>query len=60
MVDITTTQAQAEGAAPSTSHEGGQTMATLATPVSALPPLSADGVDRQYRQLADIHGITTV
>jgi hypothetical protein len=27
-------------------------------PLSASPPLTADGVDKMYRQLAEIHAIT--
>jgi hypothetical protein len=45
-VDHTATQAQAKGAGPSPSREGGQTMVTAATPLNALPPPSVDGVDR--------------
>jgi hypothetical protein len=56
-VVLTTTQAQAKGAAPSTSREGDQTVAIVATPINVLPPPSTDGVDKLYRQLAEIHTI---
>jgi hypothetical protein len=52
-VDLAATQAQAKGVAPSTSHEVGQTVAAVATPLNALPPPFADGVDRLYHQLVE-------
>jgi hypothetical protein len=58
MVDLAATQLQAKGAAPPTSHEGGQTKATTAKPLTVPLPPSADGVNRQYHQLAEIHTIT--
>jgi hypothetical protein len=58
MVDLTTIQAQAKGAAPSANHEGGHTEATMAKPLNAPPPPFANGVDRLYHQLAEIHSIT--
>jgi hypothetical protein len=58
MVDFVATQARAKGVAPSANLEGGQTEATAAKPLNALPPPIADGVDRLYRQLAEIHAIT--
>jgi hypothetical protein len=45
--------------APPVSREGGQTEAMTAKPLSASPPLTANRVDRMYRQLAKIHAITT-
>jgi hypothetical protein len=48
-----------QGAAPSASHDGGQTEAAVATTLNMLLPPSTDGVDRMYRQLADIHAIAT-
>jgi hypothetical protein len=57
MVDFTSTQAQAMEVAPPTSREGGQDEAAAAKPLSASPPLTADGVDKMYHQLADIHAI---
>jgi hypothetical protein len=60
MVDVATTQAQSKAAAPSDNHEGGQTEATMAKPSSASPPPTADGVDKLYHQLAEIHAITIV
>jgi hypothetical protein len=59
MVDLATTQAQAKGVAPSTTHEGGQIEAAAAKHLNALPPPSTNGVDRLYRQLAEIHVIAT-
>jgi hypothetical protein len=59
-VDLATTRAQAKGAAPSTSHDGCQIMAAMATPLNVLPPPSTDGVDRLYHQLAEIHAIAIV
>jgi hypothetical protein len=32
----------------------------VAKPPSISPPLIADGVDKMYRQLVEIHTITTV
>jgi hypothetical protein len=46
-------------ATPSTTREGGQTVAVVATPLSTLPPPSTDKEDRLYHQLADIHTTTT-
>jgi hypothetical protein len=57
MVDFTSTQAQGKEAALTASLEGGQTEATAAMPLSASPLLTTDGVDKMYRQLADIHAI---
>jgi hypothetical protein len=60
MVDFTSTQARAKKVSPSASHEGGQTEAAMAKPPCASPPLTTDGVDKMYRQLAEIHIITAV
>jgi hypothetical protein len=57
MVDFTSTQAQANEVAPTTSHEGGLAEATMATTLSASPPLTADGVDKMYCQLAEIYAM---
>jgi hypothetical protein len=56
-VDLTTTQLQAKGAVPLASHEGGQgEVAAIKPPnVPSLP--SANGADRLYLQLAEIHAI---
>jgi hypothetical protein len=35
----------------------GQAEATVAKPPSASPPPTVDGVDKLYRQLAEIHAI---
>jgi hypothetical protein len=58
MVDVASTQARAKGVAPFASREGGQTEAGAAKPMSASPLPTADGVDKMYRQLAEIHAIT--
>jgi hypothetical protein len=56
MVDLATTRAQAKGAAPFASGEGGYTEADTTTPLKALLPPS-DGLDKLYHQLAEIHTI---
>jgi aminoglycoside phosphotransferase (APT) family kinase protein len=48
MMDFASTQAQAKEVAPS-----------AAKPPSTSPPLTADGVDKMYHQLAEIHAIPT-
>jgi hypothetical protein len=58
MVDVASTQARAKGVAPFASREGGQTEAGAAKPMSASPLPTADGVDKMYHQLAEIHAIT--
>jgi hypothetical protein len=60
MVDLTATQAQTKGSAPSTEREGGQTKAVGTKPLNALPPPSADGVERLYRQLVEVHAIAAM
>jgi hypothetical protein len=60
MVDFTTTQARARGAAPSANREGGQTEAAATKTPLALPSPTIDGVDRMYRQLLEIDAITVV
>jgi hypothetical protein len=60
MVNFTTTLARANGAAPSTNHEVGQTEAAAAITPSSLPPPTANRVDMMYRQLAEIHFIVDV
>jgi hypothetical protein len=57
MVDYTATQAQDNGVAPSANRKGGQTKAAAAKPLNALPPPTADGVDKLHRELAKIHSI---
>jgi hypothetical protein len=59
MVDYTSTQAQAKELAPPCSRGEAQAKATMTKYRSALPPFSADGVDRMYRQLVEIHAIAT-
>jgi hypothetical protein len=58
MFDFTSTQAQVEEVAPPASSEGGRAEATTAKSLSASPQLTADGLDKMYRQLAEIHAIT--
>jgi hypothetical protein len=58
MMDFTSTQAQAKEVEPSTSHEGCQTKAAAAKPPNTSSPLTADRVDKMYRQPAEIHAIT--
>jgi hypothetical protein len=48
MVDFASTQAQAKEVAPPASHEGGQDKATMTKPLSTLPPLTIDEVDKMY------------
>jgi hypothetical protein len=59
MVDFTSTQAHAKEVAPPTSCKGGQDEAAT-KPLNASPPLTADGVDKMYHQLAEIHTIITM
>jgi hypothetical protein len=59
MVDFTSIQAQAKQGSPPASREGGKAKATVAKPLSSSPPLSADGVDKMYYQLTEIHAIAT-
>jgi hypothetical protein len=51
MVDFTSTQAQAKE---------DQAKATAAKTLSTSPPLTSDGVDKMYHQLAEIHTIATM
>jgi hypothetical protein len=57
MMDFVSTQAQLKEVAPPASQEEGQAEATIAEPLSASPPLTADGVDKMYHQLAETHTI---
>jgi hypothetical protein len=57
MVDLVATRAHAKGAAPSTSHEGRQTVVVVTTPLSTLPPPSTNRVDMLFLQLVEIHAI---
>jgi hypothetical protein len=57
MVDFTSTQARANGVAPSASPEGGQTEVAASKPPSTSPLLTTDMVDKMYLQLAEIHAI---
>jgi hypothetical protein len=58
MVDYASTHARAKGVAPTGSQEEGHTKATATMPPKASPPPTADGVNKMYRQLAEIHAIT--
>jgi hypothetical protein len=60
MVNFASTQAQDKEVAPPTSHEGGQAEATAIKPPSASPPLTTNGVDKMYHQLAEIHAISAM
>jgi hypothetical protein len=57
MVDFASTQAQAKEVAPPASCDGGQDEAAAAKAFNVLPPLTADGVDKIYCQLVEIHAI---
>jgi hypothetical protein len=57
MLDFTSTQAQAKELAHPASR--GEAEATAAKTPSASTQLTADGLDMMYRQLAEIHTITT-
>jgi hypothetical protein len=59
MVFFNSTQARAKGVTPSASHEGGRTKVAAGKPMSTSPPPIANGVDRMYLQLAEIHAIAT-
>jgi hypothetical protein len=60
MMDYTSTQARTKGVAPTTNHEKSHTEAVLARSSKALPPPSADRVDKMYLQLAEIHAVAIV
>jgi hypothetical protein len=59
-VDFASTQAQAKKLAPPASRGVAQAGAAVAKSLSASHPVTADWVDRIYRQLAEIHAITTM
>jgi hypothetical protein len=58
MVDFTSTKAQAKEVAPPASRERGQDEAIIANPLGTSPMLTADGLDKWYYQLTEIHVIT--
>jgi hypothetical protein len=60
MMDFASTQARAKEVAPPASHEGGQTEAVVAKPLSASPLLTTDTMDKMYHQLVKIHAITAM
>jgi hypothetical protein len=53
MVDFASTQVQSKEVSPPASHHRGQYEATAAKPLSTSPLLTADWVDKMYRQLAE-------
>jgi hypothetical protein len=57
MVDFTSTQAQAKELAPPASRGEAQSEVAATKYQSVSPLLTADGVDRMYRQLPKIHTI---
>jgi hypothetical protein len=59
MVDFASTQARAKEVAPPAIHEGGKMGAAATKPQSTSPPLTTDGVDKMYLQLAEIYTIAT-
>jgi hypothetical protein len=59
MVDFTFTQAQTEELAPLVGQGEAHVETVVAKSPGVSPPLTADEVDRMYRQLAEIHAITT-
>jgi hypothetical protein len=60
MVDFASSQIQAKEVTLPASREKGKTEAAVAKPPRTSPPLTADGVDKMYHQLAKIHAITAV
>jgi hypothetical protein len=59
MMDFASTPAHAKGVAPTISHEEGRVESVVARPLKASPPPTTNGVDKMYRQLVEIHTITT-
>jgi hypothetical protein len=59
-MDLAATRAQAKRAAHSANREGGQTEAVVAKPLNVRQPPSADGLDRLYHQLVEIHAFVAV
>jgi hypothetical protein len=57
VVDLSTTQDQANGAFPSINRKEGQTKAVVAKPLNVLSPHPANRVDKLHRQLVEIHAI---
>jgi hypothetical protein len=54
VIDYAPVQAWGKGEAPITSREGGHAVAKA---MNASTPLTADGVDKLYHQLVEIHAI---
>jgi hypothetical protein len=59
MVDVTSTQAQAKELAPLVPQAEAQARAAGGKSPKTPPPLTADGLDMMYRQLVEIHAIST-
>jgi hypothetical protein len=59
VVDFSSTQAQAKEMAPPVRRGEAQVMAAGAKSLSTPPLLTADRVDKMYRQLVEIHVIAT-
>jgi hypothetical protein len=59
MLDFTSTQTQAKDLTPLVCQGKARTKVVAAQSPSASPPLTVDGVNRMYRQLAQIHAIPT-
>jgi hypothetical protein len=58
MLDFTSTQALAKELSPLVRRSEARAKATEANSMSTSPLLTTDGLDRIYRQLAEIHAIT--
>jgi hypothetical protein len=59
MMDFASSPARTKGVPPAASHEEGRGDAAVARPPKAPPLPTTDGVDKMYRQLAELHAITT-
>jgi hypothetical protein len=49
-----------QGSRLSASHAGGQTVAAMAKAPSTSPPHTADGVEKKYHHLVEIHPIAAM
>jgi hypothetical protein len=58
MMDFASTPAHAKGVAPAASREEGGAEAAVARHLNASSLPTADGVDKMYRHMTEIHGIT--
>jgi hypothetical protein len=59
MMDYVPTRARSKGVVCTPTRGWGQAEATLAMALSVSPPPIADGVDKLYHQVAEIHAIAT-